>query len=85
MNAYFGGLGSTIDGTLSFDPPASTMMAGSEAAMALEQEYLAAGVRLRLHRRHAHDLQRGRPGPRRHGEVACTVPLPGCGAVRPVR
>jgi heat shock protein HslJ len=42
VNTYFGGYTSTTDGTLAFDPLASTMMAGDEAAMALEQEYLAA-------------------------------------------
>ncbi|MDO8309098.1 MAG: META domain-containing protein [Actinomycetota bacterium] len=42
VNTYFGGYTSSLDGTLAFDPLASTMMAGDEAAMALEQEYLAA-------------------------------------------
>jgi|JI8StandDraft_1071087.scaffolds.fasta_scaffold752461_1 heat shock protein HslJ len=42
VNTYFGGYTSATDGTLQFDPLASTMMAGDEAAMALETEYLAA-------------------------------------------
>ena len=42
VNTYFGGYTSTTVGTLQFDPLASTMMAGDEAAMALETEYLAA-------------------------------------------
>lgn len=42
VNTYFGGYTSTTDGALAFDPLASTMMAGDEAAMALETEYLGA-------------------------------------------
>ena len=42
VNRYFGGYTSSTDGSLQIDTLASTMMAGDEAAMALEQEYLAA-------------------------------------------
>jgi len=42
VNRYFGGYTSSTDGSLQIDTLGSTMMAGDEAAMALEQEYLAA-------------------------------------------
>ena len=42
VNRYFGGYTSSTDGSLQIETLGSTMMAGDEAAMALEQEYLAA-------------------------------------------
>lgn len=42
VNRYFGGYTSSTDGSLQVGTLGSTMMAGDEAAMALEQEYLAA-------------------------------------------
>lgn len=42
VNRYFGGYTSTTGGSLQIDTLASTEMAGDPAAMALEQEYLAA-------------------------------------------
>lgn len=42
VNRYTGGYTSTTDGSLQIGTLASTAMAGDEAAMALEQDYLAA-------------------------------------------
>lgn len=42
VNRYFGGYTSDTDGSLQIGTLGSTLMAGDEAAMALEQEYLAA-------------------------------------------
>ena len=42
VNTYFGGYTSSTDGSLQISTLGSTAMAGDEAAMALEQEYLAA-------------------------------------------
>lgn len=41
VNRYFAGYTSTTEGSLQIDVIASTAMAGDEAAMTLEQEYLA--------------------------------------------
>ena len=42
VNTYGGDYTSTADGSLQIGPLRSTLMAGEPAAMALEQEYLAA-------------------------------------------